>query len=102
MMALVTVRQIKPGTYDEFRKAWEPTPWWPQLAKIEVLRSDDDPDQVVTVGYVDVSADELEALRDSPEILESEAKRLERIAPFEERLLINGVFEVAEELSPPE
>jgi hypothetical protein len=102
MMVLVSVRQIKPGSYDEFRRAWAPDPWWPQLSKIEVLRNDDDPDQVVTVGYVDVTADGLEELRDSPEILESEARRLERIAPFEERLLVNGVFELVEELTPPD
>lgn len=101
MMALVTIRQIKPGSYDEFRKAWEPDPWWPQLAKLVVLRNDDNPDEVMTVGYFDITADELEALRDSPEVLRSEAERLERIAPFEERLIVNGIFAVAEELSPP-
>ena len=102
MMALVTVRQLKPGSYEDFRKAWEPTPWWPQLTRLQVLRNDEDPDEVVTVGYLDVTAEELEELRDRPDILESEAKRLERIAPFEERLLVNGVFEVVEELSPPQ
>ena len=100
-MALVTVRQIRPGSYDEFRKAWEPDPWWPQLTKAEILRHDDDPDQVVTVGYVDVTADELEELRDSPEILQSEAERLERIAAFEERLIMNGIYELVEEVKPP-
>jgi hypothetical protein len=101
MMVLVTVRQLKPGTYEDFRKAWEPTPWWPQLTGLQILRNDDNPDEVLTVGYVDVNAEELEELRDSPEILESEAKRLERIAPFEERLVVNGIFELAEELRPP-
>src|SRR4051794_36205893 len=99
MMALVTVRQIRPGSYDEFRKAWAPEPWWPQLRKIDILRNDDNPDEVLTVGYLDLTADELEALRDSPEILESEMKRLERIAPFEEQLLVNGVFELVEEVT---
>ncbi len=102
MMALVTVRQIKPGTYEEFRAAWAPNPWWPQLAKIEILRNDDNPDEVLTIGYVDVTPEELEELRDSPEILESEAKRLERIAPFEERLVVNGIFEIVEKLGPPQ
>ena len=101
MMALVSIRQIRPGSYDEFRKAWEPDPWWPQLAKLVVLRNDDNPDEVMTVGYFDITADELEALRDSPEVLRSEAERLERIAPYEERLVVNGIFEVAEEISPP-
>ena len=101
MMCLVTVRQLKPGSYDDFRAAWAPKPWPPQLSRVEVLRNDDDPDQVMTVGYMDVTADELDAMRDQPETLEGEAARLQRIAPFEERLLVNGIFELTEEVSPP-
>ena len=100
MICLVTVRQLKPGTYDEFRAAWKPDPWPEQLQRVEVLRNDDDPDQVMTVGYMDVTIDEMEALRDRPEILQDEAARLERIAPFEERVLVNGVFELVEEVRP--
>ncbi len=101
MMCLVTVRQIKPGSYEDFRRAWEPDPWLGQLQRVEILRNDDDPDQVITVGYVDLSPDELEALRDEPAVLEAEARRLERIAPFEEQVLLNGVFEAVEEVRPP-
>jgi hypothetical protein len=55
---------------------------------------------VVTVGYVNATPDELEAMRDEPAILESEARRLERIAPFEEQLIVNSIFELVEEVSP--
>lgn len=101
MMCLVTVRQLKPGTFDEFRTAWTPDPWPPQLTRVEVLRNDDDPDQVMTVGYMDLSADELDAMRDQPEVLEGEAARLQRIAPFEDAVLVNGIFALTEEVSPP-
>ena len=100
MICLVTVRQLKPGSYDEFRAAWKPDPWPEQLQRVEILRADDDPDQVTTIGYLDITADEMEALRDQPEILEGEAKRLERMAPFEERILVNSVFELVEEVRP--
>ncbi len=33
MMCLVTVRQIKPGSYEDFRKAWQPDPWLPPLQR---------------------------------------------------------------------
>ena len=55
MMCLVTVRQIKPGTFDDFRAAWQPDPWLPQLQRVEILRNDENPDEVTTIGYVDTA-----------------------------------------------
>ena len=100
-MCLVTVRHLKPGTYEQFRAAWQPDPWPSRLSRVEVMRNDDDPDEVITVGYVDATPDELESMRDDPAILEAEMRRLERIAPFEERVLVNSIFELVEEVSPP-
>jgi hypothetical protein len=101
MISLISVRQIKPGSYDEFRKAWQPDPWNPKLQRVEIFRNDDQPDQVVTVSYIDATPDELESMRDDPAILEAEARRLERIHPFEETVLLSGIFELAEEVLPP-
>ncbi len=100
MMCLVTVRQIKPGTYDDFRAAWQPDPWPSQLSRVEVLRNDDNPDEVITIGYVDCTPEEFEALRDDRSILEGESRRLERIAPYEDRVLVNSIFELVEEVRP--
>jgi hypothetical protein len=100
MMCLVTVRQIKPGTYDDFRRAWQPDPWPDPLSRVEILRNNDDGDQVITIGYVDCSPEELEEMRDDPAILEGEARRLERIAPFEVRVLVNSIFELVEDVRP--
>ena len=100
MMCLVTVRQIKPGTYDDFRAAWQPDPWPHQLSRVEILRNDDDPDEVITIGYVDCTPEELEEMRDDPTILAGEARRLERIAPYEERVLVNSIFELVEDVRP--
>lgn len=101
MMAAVTVRKIKPGTYEDFRRAWEPDPWVPSLSRILVLRNDADPDQVLTIGFFDTDADGVDALRDDPDVLRSEEARLRRIAPFEEVVLLNGIFEVADEVRAP-
>lgn len=99
MMCLVTVRQLKPGSYEAFRAAWTPDPWPAQLQRVEILRNDDAPDQVMTVGYMDVSPEELETIRDQADVLTGEAARLERIAPFEDRVLVNGIFELVEEVT---
>jgi hypothetical protein len=103
MMCAVTVRQIKPGTYDEFREAWEPDPWLPRLERALVLRNEDNPDQVLTIGFFAATQDELDAeVRDDPAVLTAEERRLRRIAEFEERVLLNGIFELAEEVLPPD
>ncbi len=101
MMALVTVRQIKPGTYEQFREAVRPDPWLPKLQRVLVYRNDDNPDQVLTMGLFDATADEFDSLRDEPETLAEEDRRLQRVSAFEERVLLNGVYELADEVLPP-
>ena len=103
MMAAVTVRQIKPDTYEEFRKAWEPDPWLPRLQRALVFRNEDNPDLVLTIGLFDADIDTLDAeVRDDPAVLAEEDRRLQRIAPFEERVMLNGIFELVDEVFRPE
>jgi hypothetical protein len=101
MLLTVTVRQLKPGTYDAFRAAVVPDPWPPILKSIQVLRSQEDPDEVCTLGYLDVTPDELDALRDEPEFLVAEAARLERVSAFADTVVVNEIFELDHELTPP-
>jgi hypothetical protein len=103
MMCAVTVREIKADSYESFRKAWEPDPWLPRLDRALVLRNEDNPDQVLTIGFFSASQDELDTeVRDDPEVLKAEERRLRRISEFEERVLLNGIFEVAEEVVAPD
>ena len=102
MMCAVTVRQIKPGTYEEFRKAWEPDPWLPRLSNALVFRNEDNPDQVLTIGFFEADQEELDTVRDDPAVLTEEEQRLRRIADFEERVLLNGIYEMVEDVKPPD
>ena len=51
MLCTVTVRRLKPGTYDAFREAVQPQFWPAGLTNISVLRNQEDPDEVCTIGY---------------------------------------------------
>ena len=102
MYCAVTIRRIKPDTYEEFRTAWEPDPWLPKLTHAVVLRNQDDPEQVLTIGYFDADETALDEIRDDPAVLAEEDKRLRRIAEFEERVLLNAIFEVVEDVLPPD
>lgn len=101
MLCTVTVRRLRPGTYEAFREAVKPVRWPDGLTRVSVLRSQENPDEVATIGYLDMSPQHLEELRDSPEFVMSEAERLERVAEFADTVIVNGVFELADELRPP-
>lgn len=100
-MCAVAVRQIKPDSYEEFRKAWQHDPWLPRYEKALVMRNADSPDQVLAIAFFDGSPEEYEAARDDPETMRAEEARLHRISEFEERVLLSGIFEVVEEVLPP-
>ena len=100
MLCTVTVRRLKPGTYEAFREAVRPVSWPDGLTHVTVLRSQEDPDEVCTIGHLDMSEEALEELRDSPELVSAEAQRLERVAEFADTVIVNGVFELSDELRP--
>jgi hypothetical protein len=101
MMCAVAVRQIKPGSYEQFRIAWQHDPWLPRYERALVMRNEDSPDHVLTMAFFDGTSEEYEAARDDPETMAAEARRLQRISEWEERVLISGVYEVVEEVLPP-
>ena len=100
MLCVLTHRRLKPGTYEEFREAWRPDDWWPGFVRGYHLRSLDDPDEVVSFAFYDATAEEFESMRDSPDWLAAEDRRLQRLSRYQESMRIGGVYSVAEELSP--
>jgi hypothetical protein len=101
MLCAVTIRTIKPGCFDAFRREWEPRPWPPELSRVVVSRNEQEPDQVLTASFIDVTPEDFEALRDHSAILGAEEERLSRIAEYEEAVVFKGVFEVVEDLAAP-
>jgi hypothetical protein len=101
MMCAVTIRMLKPGSFERFREDWEPRPLPPELARVLILRNDQDPNQVLTASFLDMSAERLDTLRDDPTLLAAEESRLARIDQYEEALIFKGFFEVVEDLSAP-
>jgi hypothetical protein len=101
MLCTVSVRKLKPGSYEAFREAVQPKFWPAGLTKISVLRNQEDPDEVCTIGFLDMSPEALDLLRDSPELLVAEAERIERVSAHAEAVVVNGVFELSDDLLPP-
>lgn len=96
MICALTVRKLKPGTFDQFREAFlgriEEDP--PEgFVRFNMIRNTEDPDEVITFGVFDGSAEQLRetAAREGYE------EQLGRIAPYVESVGADGLYEVVEE-----
>ena len=96
MHAFLTVRRLKPGSYDEWRKAWQPDFWPEGGTKAYILRNVDDPDEVIAFGFYERDADEI---RGDERLQEMQRARFERMAPHVESTGADGVYEVVEEVT---
>ena len=86
MLILLTARRLKPGTFEQWRRAWEPDEWPQQFSRAYILRNRDDPDEVISFGIWEGSVEDLRGL-------DSRA-RIERMADFVESETIDGIYDV--------
>jgi hypothetical protein len=92
MYAPLTVRKLKPGTYDEWRKAWGSDEDMPEGMEAYILRNVKDPNEIIAFGLIEGDPEELRAMMDP----EEERKRQEAMAPFIESIGADGIYEVIE------
>ena len=97
MLCMLTVRRLKPDSDDAFREAWAPHTWHERMVRAFHLRSEDDPSQVITLGFFEGTQEDLDAMRDEPAWMAGEERRLQRIAPLEQEVLLSGVWDVVDE-----
>jgi hypothetical protein len=100
MICTLTARRLKPGAYEEFRAAWDPADagedalsGWAQVFHCRDL---DDSDVVLSFGLFDGTADQLRAAQQRLR----RTDQVDRVGPHVERVLLDGSFEVIEELRP--
>ncbi|MEK6275715.1 MAG: hypothetical protein AABM30_10295 [Actinomycetota bacterium] len=93
----LTVRQLKPGSYDEWRQAW----WsdaeadeMPEGGEIYIVRNLKNPDEIIAFGLFEGSMEQMEEMMDP----ETEKKRQEDMAPHVESTGADGLYEVIEHI----
>jgi hypothetical protein len=95
MYAALTVRKLKPGTYDDWRKAWEgDEEEMPEGVQVYVLRNLKDPDEIIAFGMFEGDVEEMRSSFD----VEAEQKRQEAMAPYIESVGADGMYEVIERI----
>jgi hypothetical protein len=100
VICTLTARRLRPGAYEAFRRAWDPTRSTPdslrQWTRIYHCRDVADPDVVISFGLFDGSVEEL---REAQARLGRQSQ-VDRVEALVEAVLLDGSFEVVEELVP--
>jgi hypothetical protein len=97
MLCALTVRKLKPGAFEDFKKAFFPTEDTGAPAgwkRFYAVRNVDDENEVITFGFFDGTLEELRG-EDRTEY----DQRVESIDEFIESVGADGIYEVVEERS---
>src|SRR5437773_10716857 len=97
MLCALTVRTLKPGTFEQFHDTFmqyenlEDPP--PGYVRFNMVRNAKNPDEVIAFGFFDGTIDELRRT-----VAEQDyGRQLEAIAPFVESVGADGLYEVVED-----
>jgi hypothetical protein len=100
MICTLTARRLKPRAYEEFRAAWDPSAagdgalsGWTRIFHCRDLS---DQDVVISFGLFDGTAEQLRAAQERLR----RADQVDRIGPYVQQVLLDGSFEMVEELRP--
>ena len=89
----LTARKLKPGSYDDWRKAWE-LGETPSGATAYICRNVRDPDEIVAFGMIEATEDEVRGFQNL-----DDGGRMEAMAPHIESVGTDGIYEVIEEVT---
>jgi heme-degrading monooxygenase HmoA len=97
MLVMFTARRLKPGAWEQFRRAWDPGDEKPPgFQRAYHARNIRDEDEVISFGLFDMTKDEYHSWRG--EVDAEENKRVDSMSQFVENEHVSGVFEVIEEV----
>jgi hypothetical protein len=94
MLVALTVRRLKPGAFDDFRKAWERDSAPPGWTRALTARNVEDGNEVVSFGFF---RGNLEELRRSQQQFDYAGQRA-AVDQHVEAVLADGIYEVVVDL----
>ena len=93
MIVMFSARRLKPGAWDQFRRAWDPgTDKPPGFQRAYHARNIRDEDEVISFGLFDMSIDDYRQWRSDADAEENE--RVDQLSAFVENEHVSGVYEV--------
>ena len=97
MIVMFTARRLKPGAWEQFRRAWDPGDGQPPgLRSAYHARNIRDEDEVISFGLFDMTEDDYRRWRETADA--EETQRVDRLSGFVEHEYVSGVYEVIDTL----
>lgn len=93
MLVFFSARRLKPGAWEQFRRAWDPggdKP--PGFQRAYHARNIRDEDEVISFGLFEATEDDYRRWREEADAQENE--RVDKLSAFVENEHVSGVFEV--------
>lgn len=99
MLVFFSGRRLKPGAWDQFRRAWEPGDGEMPDSAVAIYhaRNVKDPDEVISFGIFDLDRDAISSVRGEEK---AELARQDAMAAFTQNVPLEGIYEVIEEIKP--
>jgi len=97
MIVMFSARRLKPGAWEQFRRAWDPgdaTP--PGLQRAYHARNIRDEDEIVSFGLFDLTEEDYRRWRAEADA--QETHRVGQLSAFVENEHVSGVYEVIDEV----
>ena len=97
MIVMFTARRLKPGAWDQFRRAWDPGDSKPPgFQRAYHARNIRDEDEVISFGLFEMSEADYRDWRGQVDAEENQ--RVDGMSAFVENEHVAGVFEVIDEV----
>jgi heme-degrading monooxygenase HmoA len=93
MIVMFSARRLKPGAWDQFRRAWDPGDDKPPgFQRAYHARNVRDEDEIISFGLFDMTEDDYRRWRAEADA--AEIHRVDRLSAFVETAPVEGVYEV--------
>jgi hypothetical protein len=93
MIVMLTARRLKPGAWEQFRRAWEPGDNKPPgFQRAYHARNIRDEDEIVSFGLFEMTKEEYHRWRGEADA--EEMQRVDHLSAFVENEHVGGVYEV--------
>ena len=97
MIVMFSARRLKPGAWEEFRRAWEPGDLMPPgFKRAYHARNIRDDDEIISFGMFDMTEEDYRRWREEADA--GEMQRVDRISDFVQNEYVAGVYEVVDEV----
>ena len=95
MIVMFSARRLKPGAWEQFRRAWDPGDDKPPgFQRAYHARNIRDEDEIISFGLFDMTMDDYHRWRGEADA--EEMARVDRVSAFVENQPVSGVYEVVD------